>query len=95
MPIEFFAIMATAMLGWGGFTWSRAEKALDAAERSSDRTDKLELKLAEKYLTKEEFELQMERLFKTLERLESKLDQTMYLQVPEAHRLRYRSSPQD
>lgn len=94
MPIEFFAIMATAMLGWGGFTWSRAEKALDAAERSSDRTDKLELKLAEKYLTKEEFDMQMERLFSTLARLESKLDQTVYLQVQEAHRVQRRPSPE-
>lgn len=88
MPIEFFAIMATAMLGWGGFTWSRAEKALDAAERASDRTDKLELKLAEKYLTKEEFELQMERLFKTLERFEGKLDFHVYNQAEDIKRLR-------
>lgn len=71
----------TAVLGWGGFTWRRAEQALDAAHAAADATDKLELKLAEKYLTKDEFEAQMERLFKTLARFEEKLDYHVYGQA--------------
>lgn len=80
--------MATAMLGWGGFTWRRAEKALEAAERAADRTDKLELKLAEKYLSKQEFEQQMERLFRTLARFEEKLDFHVYNQTQDIKAIR-------
>lgn len=86
------AAIMTAMLGWGGFTWRRAEQALDAAYRASDLTDKLELKLAEKYLTKEEFESQMERLFKTLARFEEKLDYHVYNQAQDITTLRQRLS---
>lgn len=47
------AIVA-AMLGWGGFTWKKIEDALNTANKSQDLVDKLEIKLAEKYVTKEE-----------------------------------------
>lgn len=92
MPEYVVAAIMTAMLGWGGFTWRRAEQALDAAYRASDLTDKLELKLAEKYLTKEEFESQMERLFKTLARFEEKLDYHVYNQAQDITTLRQRLS---
>ena len=78
LPEYLLAAMATAVLGWGGFTWKRADEALRVAQRATDMTDKLELKLAEKYLTKDDFNGQMERLFKTLARLEQKLDYTLH-----------------
>lgn len=54
------------MIGWGGFTWKRAEEALSQARIAADRVDQVELKVAEKYLTKQEFESYMDRLFGTL-----------------------------
>jgi hypothetical protein len=58
--------MTAALLGWGGFTWKRAEDALFAARKASDLASKVELKVAENYLSKKEFELYMDRLFGTL-----------------------------
>lgn len=89
-PEYILAAMVTVVLGWGGFTWRRAEQALEAAERAADRTDRLELKLAEKYLTKEEFELQMTRLFNTLSRFEKKLDFHVYEQAQNINNLNAR-----
>ena len=56
----------TALLGWGGFTWRRAEDAIAHAIKADDRVDRLELKIAENYLTKKEFQEYMDRLFSTL-----------------------------
>jgi len=81
LPEYLIAAMVTAVLGWGGFTWRRAEQALEMAHRATDQTDKLELKLAEKYLTKDEFEMNMDRLFKTLARFEEKLDYHVFHQT--------------
>lgn len=58
--------MITAALGWGGFTWRKSEDALVRAIQTSDRVDKLEVKIAENYLTKQEFQVYMDRLFGTL-----------------------------
>lgn len=80
-PEYLIAAVISIMLGWGGFTWRRAESAHEVAERMSDRIDALELKIAEKYLTKEDFELQMDRLFATLARFEKKLDFHVYEQA--------------
>jgi hypothetical protein len=92
VPEYILATVITIVLGWGGFTWRRAEQALDAAVKACDATDKLELKLAEKYLTKDEFEYQMERLFKTLDRFEEKLDYHVYNQAQDIQALRKRLS---
>lgn len=92
MPEYILAAMVTAVLGWGGFTWRRAEQALDAAHAAADATDKLELKLAERYLTKEEFESQMERLFRTLSRFEEKLDYHVFNQTQDINLLRRKLS---
>ena len=54
------------MIGWGGFTWKRSEEALTHARAAADKVDHVELKMAEKYLTKQEFETYMDRLFGTL-----------------------------
>lgn len=90
LPEYILAAMVTAVIGWGGFTWKRAEQALDAAQAAADATDKLELKLAEKYLTKDEFETTMDRLFKTLGRFEEKLDYHVYGQAQDINSLRTR-----
>lgn len=51
-----------------------------AARAAADQVDRVELKMAEKYLTKQEFEITMERLFGTLARFEEKLDSHVYEQ---------------
>ena len=63
MPEYLLGIMITAILGWGGFTWRRAEDAIVAAIKADDRVDRLEVKIAENYLTKQEFQGYMDRLF--------------------------------
>ena len=66
MPEYLVGIMITAALGWGGFTWRKAEDAITRAIRAGDRVDRLEVKMAENYLTKQEFQAYMDRLFETL-----------------------------
>ena len=80
LPEYVLSAMVAALLGWGGLTWKKAESALLEARQAADKTDALELKVAENYLTKKEFELSMERLFKTLARFEEKLDYHVYQQ---------------
>ena len=89
-PEYVISAMVAALLGWGGFTWRRAETALQAARDAVDATDRLELKLAENYLTKSDFELHMDRLFKTLGRFEEKLDFHVYTQAEDIKKLRER-----
>ena len=66
MPEYILGSMIAVMLGWGGFTWRRAEDAISAAIKADDRVDRLEVKIAENYLTKQEFQGYMDRLFETL-----------------------------
>lgn len=66
MPEFILQAAIAAMIGWGGFTWKRAEEALAQARHAADKVDFVELKMAEKYLTKQEFESYMDRLFGTL-----------------------------
>ena len=66
MPEYLIGIMITAVLGWGGFTWRKAEDAIANSIKASDRVDRLEVKMAENYLTKDEFQAGMDRLFVTL-----------------------------
>jgi hypothetical protein len=82
MISEFvIGLVGTVVLGWGTFTWQRSERAIELAKAAQDSTGKLELKLAEQYLTKGEFEAQMERLFSTLNRFEEKLDNYAFSQA--------------
>lgn len=74
LPEYALSAMIAALLGWGGFTWRRAEAAIFEARTAADKTDRLELKVAEHYLTKKDFEMSMDRLFSTLARFEEKLD---------------------
>jgi len=87
--------MIAALLGWGGFTWRRAEDALFAARAAADQVDRVELKMAEKYLTKQEFELSMERLFGILDRFEEKLDYHVYEQERNIKNLKNRLQQYD
>lgn len=73
MPEYLLGIIATALLGWGGFTWKKAEDALTEARSASDKIDQVELKMAENYLTKQEFESYMSRLFDTLKEMKGGL----------------------
>lgn len=63
--------MITAALGWGSFTWRKAEDAITHAAKAADRVDRLEVKIAENYLTKQEFQGYMDRLFETLGEMKS------------------------
>lgn len=71
MPEYLIGIVFSAIVGWGGFTWKRAEDALLTARQASDQIDRVELKMAEEYLTKKDFELYMDRLFDTLSEMKS------------------------
>jgi len=55
VPESILVMLATTLVGWGTFTWKRAEEALVVAQRAVVSTDRLEVKLAEKYVTKEDF----------------------------------------
>lgn len=80
--------MTAALLGWGGFTWRKAEDAMIAARHSLDIVAKVELKLAEEYVTKKDFELAFDRLFATLSRFEEKLDYHVHAQDDNIRRLK-------
>jgi hypothetical protein len=77
IPEYLIVIVVTTVISWGSFTWRRSEYAVDVAKKSFEKTDKLELKLAEQYLTKSDFDAHMARLFVTLDRLEAKMDTRM------------------
>lgn len=62
MPESLLIMISTALLGWGTFTWRRAEDALHVARRSIDATDRLEVKVAENYVTKEDLKDSIETI---------------------------------
>lgn len=65
--------MATALLGWGGFVWRRAEDALIAVRENADAVDKLEVKLAEQYVTKDEFRYAIDNVLSEFTRTRSEI----------------------
>lgn len=81
VPEYLVAIVVTTVVSWGSFVWRRAENALEASKAVAAKTDRLELKLAEHYLTKGDFDAQMARLFVVLDRLENKLDTSVVARV--------------
>lgn len=89
-PEALLAVALPVVIGWAGFTWRKSESALNAVERLADKIDKVELKMAEQYLTKKDFELSMERLFKGFERLEKKIDFHVYDQATNIRDLKHR-----
>lgn len=67
MPEYIMAAGVAALLSLFGVSFRK----IDAADR---RMDQLELKVAERYVTKEEFRQQFQELFRVLARLEDKID---------------------
>ena len=67
MPEHVLAVTAAALMSLFGVSFRK----IDQADR---RMDALELKVAENYVTKAEFREQFVLLFKTLSRLEDKID---------------------
>ena len=74
MPEYLLAALASALLGWGAYTHRRSDVAIQKAQEALDSVDRVELKVAEHYVTKNEFIATVDRLTHTLERLENKLD---------------------
>ena len=81
MPEYLIGICLSALLG--GFTFTL--KKLDSVE--SDVL-KLELKIAETYVTKEELNRTINGLFKTLDRMEEKLDAHVFEDQRKINQLR-------
>lgn len=73
MPEQVLGLLVAAALGWGGFCWKRADHAVDVAMKAGDQVDRLEIKVAERYLAKQEFESYMDRLFDTLAEVKSSM----------------------
>ena len=67
MPEYAVSLMVTALLGLFGIMYKKGE-AIDS------RIDRLEVKVAETYLTKDEYYRSVETLLSTLHRLEDKVD---------------------
>jgi uncharacterized coiled-coil protein SlyX len=67
MPEHVLAVVAAGIMSLFGVSFRK----IDQADR---RMDALELKVAENYVTKAEFREQFVLLFKTLARLEDKID---------------------
>lgn len=67
MPTELLAALVAAVLGLAGATLKRFGDI-------EKRIDQVELNVATKYISKEDFTASQDRLFKVLDRLETKLD---------------------
>jgi len=67
VPEYLIAAGIASLLSLFGVTFRK----IDCADR---RMDALELKVAENYVTKQEFKEQFQELFRVLERLEDKID---------------------
>jgi hypothetical protein len=74
VPEYILGFVATALLGWGGFVWRRAEDALVAVRENADAVDKLEVKLAEQYVTKDEFRYAMDNVLNEFTRTRSEIN---------------------
>lgn len=73
-----------------GFTWKRTDSAHNSIERVADKVDKVELKMAENYVTKEDFHLSVERMMKGIDRLDKKTDLLVYDQSTTIRELKTR-----
>ena len=62
MPEYLLAALASALLGWGAYVTKRTDTALHRAQQAQDAVDRIELKVAEHYVTKNEFAATVERL---------------------------------
>lgn len=90
IPEALFNLLLPLALGWFGFSWRRTEQAISNVQRVADKVDQVELKMAEQYLTKRDFEIGIERLFAGFERLEQKVDFHVYNQGQRIRELKSR-----
>jgi hypothetical protein len=67
MPVELVAALIASILGLSGATLKRFGDL-------EKRIDQVELNVARNYISKEDFVLAQDRLFKVLDRFEVKLD---------------------
>ena len=66
MPEFLIAAITSTVLGWGAMTWKKSEQAKEVAEKALHKIDSVELKVAEGYITKRDFEQSMDRLFDSI-----------------------------
>lgn len=76
MPTELLAALVAAVLGLAGATLKRFGDI-------EKRIDQVELNVAHKYISKEDFAASQDRLFKVLDRFETKLDFHIFQDVGE------------
>jgi hypothetical protein len=76
MPHELIAALAAAILGLSGATLKRFGDV-------EKRINQVELNVASKYISKEDFTAAQDRLFGVLERFETKLDYHIFQNVVE------------
>ncbi|QNJ26006.1 hypothetical protein SynSYN20_01679 [Synechococcus sp. SYN20] len=89
-PEALAGVLIPLVLGWMGFTWKRTDRALDSVERVSDKIDKVELKMAENFVTKADFHLSIERMMKGIDRLDKKTDLLVFDQSTTIRELKSR-----
>ena len=70
-PEFIIAAVTSSVLGWGAMTWRKSEQAKEVAEQALHRIDSVELKVAEDYITKRDFQQSMDRLFGSLAEIKS------------------------
>ena len=70
-PEFVIAAVTSSVLGWGAMTWKKSEQAKDVAEKAMHKIDAIELKVAEDYITKRDFQQSMDRLFDTLSEMKA------------------------
>jgi hypothetical protein len=95
LPEFVIAAVCSSVLGWGAFTFKRTEEARAVAETALQKIDSVELKVAEDYITKHDFEGAMNRLFdsmseikKDVKYLSERMDFHVNDQAVELRRLR-------
>lgn len=54
-------------------TWTKSEQAKEVAEKSLHKIDAIELKVAEEYITKSDFNQAMDRLFESVSEMRKDL----------------------
>lgn len=81
MPEYVIALIISTILGSYGFIFRKIDSI-------DNRIDKLELKVAETYVTKEDMEKEFNYLFNTLRRMEEKIDAHIFGDYQQINRLK-------
>jgi len=68
-PEFVIAAVTSSVLGWGALTWRKSEQAKEAAEIALHKIDQIELKVAEEYLSKKDFDQSMDRMLDGLKEI--------------------------